>query len=80
VTTYTNPPQNGTCFSPAATPGLQFAAPTCQTLGGNTYAFWWNDMGGKIDDLDYNDAYFTVSCTGATSNGVAPVTQIVLVK
>ena len=75
----TSPPSSGSCFpTSSTTSGYQYGALSCAQMNGNTYMFWWNDMGGPTDDHDYNDAYFTVSCTivgSATGN-----TQVVLIK
>ena len=40
---------------------------TCQQLATNPVTFQWNDMGGNVDDFDYNDADFTISCTASTT-------------
>lgn len=48
--------------------GAQFANMTCGQMAGRTFMFWWNDMGGGTDDHDYNDLYFSLTCSpGATS-------------
>ena len=44
----------------------------CASAGTTPYYFAWNDMGGLVDDKDFNDAVFKVGCTSAGSsvNGV----------
>lgn len=60
----TSPPSSGKCFSTSSTTsGEQYAAMSCAKMAGRTFMYWWNDMGGPSDDGDYNDAYFTVSCS-----------------
>lgn len=73
------PPANGTCFAPAATPGAASAAMTCQQYNGQTYAVWWNDMGGwGSDDRDYNDAYFLATCNSNAPDGTPALTRVAL--
>ena len=44
------------------------AAPSCSQLGGNTYQYNWNDMGGGFDTINYgNDMQYTFSCSGGSS-------------
>ena len=43
------------------------AAPSCSNLGGSTYEYAWNDMGGTSDDYDYNDLVYQFSCSGGSS-------------
>ena len=64
-----NAPSTGSCFSPTdSASGAQFANLTCGQMAGRTFMYWWNDMGGTIDDKDYNDFWFSLTCTpGATS-------------
>lgn len=79
TSTPTTPPYGGSCFSTSSTSsGFQNGALSCAQMNGKTYMFWWNDMGGSGDDHDYNDAYYTVTCSivgSATGN-----TQVVLIK
>ncbi len=71
------PSYSGSCpaYNDAST---TWAAPTCGNLGSKVLTFYWNDMGGTGDDMDFNDAVFTFYCggngTGAggkTGNSVA---------
>ncbi len=54
---------NKICFNPSTTPGRQYAALSCQTYGKSSYAFFWNDMGGHVDDFDYNNGVVLVNCS-----------------
>lgn len=62
-------PTQGVCF----TAPFAYAAPTCTQIGkGQTVWYDWNDMGGPTDDLDYNDAVYSFSCsTPSGSVGVS---------
>ncbi len=60
------PQSGGGCWSPANTPGYQYAALSCQNFAGHTFAFFWNDMSGLTDDKDYGDGTLAVSCSGAS--------------
>jgi hypothetical protein len=54
-------------YTPAATPGAQYSALSCQSFGTNVYTFYWNDMGGNAaygDDLDYNNGTLRIACYG----------------
>jgi Flp pilus assembly protein TadG len=81
-----NPAISGSCLSlPTAGDTTGMYTITCSQLHGRTLAYYWNDMGGGKDDLDYNDAVMTVSCTGGGNglfgNGViSGVSEPVLVK
>lgn len=59
---------NNVCFTPAATPGYQYSALSCQNYAGHNYAFFWNDMGGKAadlkDDTDYANGVLQIACSG----------------
>jgi len=70
-TTYANP--GSQCYtsstSPTMTSVLTDADPTCSDLNGNSYKYYWNDMGGSSDDLDYNDMEYTFSCSGGSGSG-----------
>ena len=57
-----------------------FAAPTCGEMNGQTYVYAWNDMGGTSDDLDYNDAAYTFSCSGVTGSSGFGASGVVLIK
>jgi len=71
--TYPNAaPMNGTCSATVA-PSLQ-GGNTCQQINsqlssGQVLRYYWNDMGGNPDDLDYNDSEYNVSCAGGGSGG-----------
>lgn len=54
------------CLS--STPSL--GAFSCATAGTTPYYFAWNDMGGAIDDTDFNDAVYEVACSKMTSAAV----------
>ncbi|MDE2228685.1 MAG: hypothetical protein KGL11_06555 [Alphaproteobacteria bacterium] len=46
------------------------AAPSCSQLGGNTYQYDWNDMGGNPDTYNYgNDMQYSFSCSGGSGSG-----------
>ncbi len=62
------------------TSNFTYAAPTCGALNGQTMVYAWNDMGGETDDLDYNDAAYTFTCTGASGSSVSNASGVVLVK
>ncbi len=56
-------------YTPGATPGAQYAAPSCQSYGSNVFTFYWNDMGGNAafsDDLDYNNGTLRIACSGTS--------------
>jgi Flp pilus assembly protein TadG len=59
----TNSETPGACSSSTPTPGALSCA---NNLGVNFY-YYWNDMGGFKDDLDYNDAVYQVTCSGVGS-------------
>ncbi len=64
-----NPPLSGSCFSPAGTPGQQYAALSCQGFAGHQFAFFWNDMGGTAaggDNKNYGDGTLVVACNGTS--------------
>lgn len=71
----TSASQTPSCWSPANTPGHQYAALSCQNYAGHNFAFFWNDMSGTgnvqqpsppFDDTDYGNATLQVSCSGAS--------------
>jgi len=78
VTTSSYPtaaPGNGTCAS--ATPTLAQGGTSCsqfsqQLSSSQSMRYFWNDMGGGHDDLDYNDAEYNVSCAGAGGGPTMP--------
>ena len=63
---YKNAGQSGGCFTPSATPGYQYAALSCQNYVGHTYAFFWNDMGGNVDDTDYANGSLEIACSASS--------------
>ena len=67
-------PKAGGCFTAAQTN----ASPTCAALAGQTWSYYWNDMGGTTDDFDYNDASFTFTCSGGLSGGNGLVNGVLL--
>ena len=61
-----NPAYVGSCFDPSNTPGRSFAALSCQAYGSYIYTFFWNDMGGAInDDENYGNGIVQISCASA---------------
>ena len=57
----------GEFFTPADTPGHQYAALSCQAYGNNVFTFYWNDMGGQgADNLNYQDGTVQVACSGTS--------------
>ncbi len=66
------PGKAGTCA--ATVPN--YAALDCSQQVNHTVLYLWNDMGGPVDDKDYNDADYTVSCavaSGGVTAGTGPV-------
>lgn len=59
------PPVGGVGFSTTPT----FPTVTCQQIGSQYVNYYWNDMGGTTDDLDYNDMEYTFNCTPVGGNG-----------
>ncbi|MFD0938191.1 hypothetical protein [Methylobacterium trifolii] len=57
--------KNGACFSTLPS----YATINCSQSPGKTITYYWNDMGGLVDDKDYNDAVFKVSCSGKPGSG-----------
>jgi Flp pilus assembly protein TadG len=49
----------GSCF----TSNSPNAAINCASAGGSTWTYHWNDMGGLVDDDDYDDIVYTVTCS-----------------
>ena len=65
----TSPPTSGQCYSTSdSRTGQQFANSSCSQLAGRTMMYWWNDMGGGTDDVDYNDFYYTLRCAPGTAS------------
>jgi hypothetical protein len=60
-----NPPYSGSCSSSLPSNSVF----SCSGLEGQYLTFYWNDMGGTTDDLDYNDAEITVYCSGISGSG-----------
>ena len=56
--------KNGSCFTSLP----NYATLNCSQARGKTITYYWNDMGGLIDDKDYNDAVLTISCSGNSSS------------
>jgi len=45
-------------------------ASSCASLGGNSYQYNWNDMGGTVDSYNYgNDMQYSFSCSGGSGSG-----------
>lgn len=65
----TGPPYPGKCLA-ANDPesGYQYANLSCNQIAGRTFIYWWNDMGGKSDDFDYKNLYFTLTCVPGATN------------
>ena len=68
-TTNTSPSTGFTSALPS------YATLNCSQAPGKTIYYFWNDMGGGSDDLDYNDAQYSVSCS---KNGSSTGTGVVL--
>ncbi len=65
----TNPPYPGQCLSPTdPRSGYQYANLTCRQINGRTFMYWWNDMGAPVDDKDYKNIVYTVTCQAGTTN------------
>ena len=64
-----NPPYPGQCLA-ATDPrsGYQYANLTCRQINGRTFMYWWNDMGASVDDKDYKNLVYTVTCQPGTTN------------
>ncbi|NPD69192.1 hypothetical protein HN018_02210 [Lichenicola cladoniae] len=56
---------NNACSTPAT------ATRTCLQLQATPLLFAWNDMGGGVDDYDYQDANYTVTCVPTSTAGTA---------
>jgi len=65
----TNPPYPGQCLA-ANDPnsGYQYANLSCNQIAGRTFMYWWNDMGASVDDYDYKNLYYTLSCVPGVTN------------
>ncbi len=75
--------------NPTETPGSCSAATplnatlNCAQMPGKTVYYFWNDMGGGRDDLDYNDAQYSMTCPGSpggSSVASAAPTNVVLTQ
>lgn len=65
----TSPPYPGVCLAPNdPRSGYQYANLTCRQINGRTFMYWWNDMGGPKDDLDYGNFNYTMHCENGTTN------------
>ena len=65
-----NPPSNlvGKCFASAdPQSGSQYANMSCADIAGRTFMYWFNDMGGRPDDYDYKNLYWTIRCNAGTT-------------
>lgn len=61
---------NGCGSGPTMTTQMTKAAPSCSDLGGNSYQYDWNDMGGNPDSYNYgNDMQYNFSCSGGSGSG-----------
>lgn len=65
---------NGVCNNcgsgPTMSTQMTNAAPSCSDLGGNSYRYNWNDMGGTFDSYNYgNDMQYNFSCSGGSGSG-----------
>jgi Flp pilus assembly protein TadG len=49
---------------------LTYGALDCSQHGGKTYMFFWNDMGGYPEDMDYGNLNYYYSC-GNTANSTS---------
>jgi hypothetical protein len=60
-----------TCFTPPANVPTYFA-PRCAALNAGGVHYSWNDMGGGVDDTDYNDGQYDFKCnsSGTPNTGV----------
>jgi Flp pilus assembly protein TadG len=68
-TFYNNSGQVQKCHNPNETAtGLQYANLSCAQMNGQTFMYWWNDMGGYPDDFNYVDLYYTVRCVPGFGN------------
>ena len=48
--------------------GMEYANLSCAQMNGRTFMYWWNDMGGYPDDLNYIDLFYTVRCVPGSGN------------
>jgi hypothetical protein len=79
VTNKSSPPTaaTGKCFGTTAQTN---AAPTCSQVSGQTWEYFWNDMGGGSDDFDYNDGVYQFSCTSGSGTSGTGQTGVVLIN
>jgi len=74
---------NGVCNNcgsgPTMSTQMTNAAPSCSDLGGNSYKYNWNDMGGTFDSYNYgNDMQYNFSCSGGSGTGNGTSTSSVI--
>jgi Flp pilus assembly protein TadG len=62
-----NPPTSGSCLTSLPSNSTF----SCRSIGSQYLTFYWNDMGGNVDDYDYNDAEISVSCSGTGTGNTA---------
>jgi hypothetical protein len=67
IPTSLNPPTAGSCFNTLPANSVF----SCNSIGGQYVTFYWNDMGGNIDDYDFNDAEISISCSGVSGGNNA---------
>jgi Flp pilus assembly protein TadG len=72
--TVLTPPVGGGGFTTTPT----YPTVTCQQVGSQYVNFYWNDMGGNVDDLDYNDMEYSLNCTpvGGGNHGNGTVASV----
>lgn len=65
----TSPPYPGVCLA-ANDPnsGYQYANLSCNQIAGRTFMYWWNDMGAQVDDYDYKNLCYTLTCVPGVTN------------
>jgi Flp pilus assembly protein TadG len=77
--------------TPTETPGScspktpAFGTVSCNEAAGQTIFYFWNDMGGGTDDYDYNDAQYSLTCSGSSSGSLlasngSNATTVVLIR
>ena len=69
----TTAPYTNSCYSPSdpteTQSGKQYANLSCAQMNGRTFLYWFNDMGGGGDDMDYNDLSFSITCSAPSNAG-----------
>ncbi len=65
----TSPPYPGVCLA-ANDPksGYQYANLSCNQIAGRTFMYWWNDMGASVDDYDYKNLAYILTCVPGATN------------